>query len=536
MLILAASLAANTIGIGFAMPRHYDPSVDAVHPVLSLDAARHAFGVRSPLTIKYPRNHLLIVGSIQRAWLWARHGFAEGERKNAELMATLDSNTGDDWIELRARLAPHADVIAELIIVGRVVSAIAGTLIVLGVFLFARALFGAPCGLIAAALAALCYPMVHYAHTLNIDTLWTCFGMFALHAGVRAVQTGSLARLFTSALFMMLAVGTKDYAYGWFLLTAPLLVFLIVRPGALAEPGTLPRRPRVLGVLFVLVLALAVYLVSQGVPFDRRTFVDHVKFLFSPTVDSFRQVDPHTLSGQWGLLVRVLRETVIALGWPAVAAAIPGFVAMFRRAPRAALLVVVPIVSFDVAFLAPIGFTFVRFLFPILLGMLVAAAYACALLLASPRTRPAGALVVLILVGHAGWRTALLVDMLRHDPIDAATAWLDKNVPPGSRLLAWFDLPLQTIEPPPQAKSYLFQSLADSPPADFGVPDFFIMSRYDGTATVEDPHPEALRPAPEFRRFGARLVLVQRFDPLHEHPIRSQAAFQPHVFVYRRAQ
>ncbi len=535
LLVLAASLAANLVGIGFAMPRHYDPSVDAVHPVLSLDVARNAFAPRSKLTLKYPRVHLLVVGVVQRAWLWAHDGFEEGEAKNAALMATLDSDHGGDWLELRERLRPQSDAIAELIVVGRVVSAIAGTLNVLALFLFARALFGAATGLLAAALAAFCYPLVHYAHTLNVDTLVMAFGVLALHAGVRAVQTGSLARLFTSALFMTLAVGTKDYAYGWFLLTAPLLVWLFARPGELA-PATPPRRLPVLGVLVVGALAIVAYLVAQGLPFDREGFVEHTRFLFSPGVDSFRQVDPHTLSGQWSLFVRVLRETTIAAGWPVVIAALIGIVLMFRAAPKKALLVVVPAISFDLTFLAPIGFTFVRFLVPILYALFVAAAFCCVALIERRGSRLAGAALALVLVGHAVWRTARLDAMLRNDPIDAATEWLATNVPPGARVLAWFDLPLQTIEPPPQAKSYLFKDLTDSPPADFGVPDFFLMSRYDTTATAADPHPEPVIPVKEFRRFGARLVLDRSFDPMFEHPIRAQAAFQPHVFVYRRAQ
>lgn len=537
LLLLGASLAVNTIGIGFGMPRHYDPSIDAVHPVLALDAIRNVFGARSALTLKYPRNHFLVLGAVERAWLWARHGVTEGERLDDELLATLDRYESD-WLRLRDELKPEAPVISELIVVGRIVSAIADTLIILALFLFARALFGVTAALIAASFATLSYPFVYYAHTLNVDTVVTCFGMFALHEGVRAVQLGSLRRLFTCALFMTLAVGTKDYFYAWFLLPAPLLLWLYARPGSLA-PAT-PRRPLpFVGVLVVTALAIFAYLVMQGLPFDVEGFRKHTKFLFSPGVDSFQQVDPHRWigtpdhPGQWYLLCHVAGLIATALGPVLLFTTFAGAVLLVRRAPRAALLVFVPVVSFYVTFLAPIGFAFVRFLFPVLLACFVAAAYACAALLEDRRTRAAGAVLVAVILGHAAWRTATLLDLLRHDPINAASSWLEQNVPDGARVIAWFDAPTQTIELPARARVHLFKNRSEAPPPEFSAPDFLIVSQYEGPLGPKNPDPVAVDMPPVLNQFGSHLVRVATFGPDRPHPIRWQAAFLPQVFVYR---
>src|SRR5690606_22808244 len=114
------------------------------------------------------------------------------------------------------------------------------------------------------------------------------------------------APLVGAAVAATLAGATKDQAFGLFLLPAPVAVFLLLRPGPLAEPSRRRVRPRTLAL--VALLAAAVYPVLLGLPFDPEGVRTHFEHVFGEGVTPYRTF-PSTLAG----MVALTRESLLHL-------------------------------------------------------------------------------------------------------------------------------------------------------------------------------------------------------------------------------
>ncbi len=530
--VLALSLALNCFGIGFGQPCHYDQSVDAIHPVLSLDALAHLRGGGRVTELKYPRTHFLVLGLVQRAYLLLRHGPEGAARRHDELLAAFAAAPALSGEEARAALRPCAGTIGELIVVGRVLSALCGCGAVLALFLLARGLVGFVTGAIAAFLAAVSYPLVFYAHTLNVETPYLCCALFALACGVRAVKTGAAHWIVLAVLLAALSSAIKDQAFGLFILAAPLFLWLLLRPGSLCAGAA---RPFPMLALSVAVLtAAAVYLVLLGLPGDVEGFKRHFAHIFGAGVAPYREAS-NTLAGHAALLRLTVLHLRDGLGAPLLIAAVAGALWMAVRAGRRALVVLVPAASYYLCFIALIGYVYLRFTLPLLLLALVAAAYLCAALLRAPYLRVAAAAGLLLLLGN---RMVLAVDldrMLLAEPRTEASAYLESALPDGARVAAVIDLPLHNIEFPERVRVASIDLRAPLETAFPWEPDYLILSLFARTRSIAAPSPEPEQVLPVVHLLGQRFELEQSFAPLQRHPIQLGAALQPAILVYRRA-
>lgn len=524
-LILLASLLANSIGIGFAQPRHYDQSVDAIHPVLSLDAVHNVLGERSRVGIKYPPLHFVITGAAQRLYLDARYSDAESEAIDRDVRAVLEASDSGARVWDRESWRPWLEPIGGMIVVGRCISAVMGTLLVLGLFLFGRALFGFTVGAIAAALAAVSYPIVFYAHTLNVDVPYMFWGVFALHAGVRAVQHGSARWLAVCGVFAALAAVTKDQAYGWFLATGPMLLAMMARPGGLAVGPA--RGFPVKGVLLATAITAAAYLVLLGCVSEPEAVRLHFEHIFGAGVEPYR-VHENTLSGHVDLLGDNLSWIRDGLGWPVAVLSVFGLLFAFRRDVRLGLLVLTPAVSYYASFLAPIGYTNLRFTMPVQMMLLVAAATALGWLLAAPRLRWVGVALLAISLGQGAVRTVDLDRMLVADPRPDAINYMAENIADGARVIR-LESTIYAVEPPPHARVQVLTKAAPTIPDEFGDPDYLLMAYFD-TSPAGDQ-----QVVPDLPLYQYRFQLEQQFAPILAHPMRRDPSFQPTILLYRRA-
>lgn len=523
-LILLASLVANSVGIEFGQPRHYDQSVDAIPPVLSVDAALNVFGERSTVGIKYPPVHFVVTGAVERAYLRWRYGAEDSRALERDMLQVLaESDAGvREWD--RDSWRPWAEPIGGMIIAGRWVSAVMGTLLVLGVLLFGRALFGFTVGAIAAALTAVSYPVVFYSHTLNVDVPYLCWGVFALHAGVRAVQTGSPRWLTACGVLAAFSAATKDQAYGWFLATGPLILILMARPGGLASSPT--RQLSFGGVLWPTAITVAAYLALLGSVFDLEAVRLHFEHIFGAGVDPYR-VHQNTVSGHVDLLRENVSWVLDGLGWPVMLLSCVGAALALRADVRRGLLVLVPALSYYASFIAPIGYTTLRFTIPIQMMLLVAAAVPLGWALASPRLRWVGAALLAICVGQGVTRTVALDRMLLADPRPAAIAYMAEHVADGAGVIR-LESTIYAVEPPPHARVQTLSRAALEIPAEFGHPDYLLVAYFDPSS---DGSQAVL---PELELLGYQFAIEQKFEPALSHPIRRDPGFQPTILLYRR--
>jgi hypothetical protein len=205
--VVACTLVLHVVGIGWGLPAADGWDDDGIAP--------RDFLVGSYLTFRpghyftYPPVHLVALTLLT-------------------LPVTLFG------LARSATLAPP-DVIAELVrtpymtvfaVVARLITeAMAlGIVVVLG--RLGEEIWGRRSGTFAAAVAGLNAVFAYYSHTSNLDVPYLFWGILALASLAATVLRGDPKRLRRVALFGALAAGTKDQAYGLFVVSVPLAIAL----------------------------------------------------------------------------------------------------------------------------------------------------------------------------------------------------------------------------------------------------------------------------------------------------------------------
>ncbi|MDW8119386.1 MAG: DUF2298 domain-containing protein [Chloroflexota bacterium] len=125
---------------------------------------------------------------------------------------------------IQVALSPWKDLgMADLRIPGRVLTGLADTLIVLGVFLLGRRLFGMREGVLGAFLATFAVIHIQLAHFFTADTFLALFSLYAMLSLIPVAQRGSLLWAGVSGVWVGFALASKFAG-------APLLLPLTVAP------------------------------------------------------------------------------------------------------------------------------------------------------------------------------------------------------------------------------------------------------------------------------------------------------------------
>lgn len=315
------------------------------------------------------------------------------------------------WIHAASSLITGA-----LFFAGRLLTVAMATTLLAVVAVLTRRVLGAEYAWRSTLLAALFLPLPFYAKTVNLDVPYTMWFAISLIFLTRAHGSGRARDVIGFGITAGLAIGTKDQAYGLYVLPAPYLAWtLLRRPGGFG--------PLLSGALAgTVTLALCHNLVGN---------LDGVRAHFTLITTAIRQyrMYPSTLSGDIRLFGDAGLEFLRALGWPGTALLALGL-AQARRYPP--WLWLAPC-SYLLTFLAPVGYVQDRFLLPIVILAALPAAAGLHQLQALVPSRPAvaralsGALIVWL-----GWRAVSLDALLVFDSRYRAEAWLQAHVPPGA--------------------------------------------------------------------------------------------------------
>lgn len=534
--VLLLSLALNLTGIGYQQPSHWDPAVDGVHPTLALDAWENLFGERHVVSLKYPRTHVALMGAWERAWLVLRFG-VDGARERADaVMEIYRSAPATPTVDARERFASERETLSEMILAGRVLSALFGALAVAGVFLLTRELAGAAAAGLAGLAVAVADPLVYYAHTLNVDAPYVGWAMLALALLARAVRTGGTCALVGSIVAATLSGATKDQAFGLFLLLVPAAVFLLLRPGGLAVEGR--ARVRFRTIVAAGAAGAILYPLLLGLPFDPEGVRTHFEHIFGEGVTPYR-THPATFAGQVGLLHESLLHLAAMVGLPWLVLGAAGALLLVVREPRKAALVVLPAAAYHASFVAPIGYVYMRFLLPVAVLLPIPAAMLVVAAVRGARGRrrwiaAAVAVAAVLALAPRMRQSVRLVELLPADPRVEAARWLDETVGEGESILALLEVPLHNLELPRDAVVHRVPAQAPVLPALERPTDWYVVSTFDRHRSAEEPRPPAPAPPPSTHLFGREYELVEVFRPAADHPVRRGATFQPTIGVYRR--
>ncbi len=217
-----------------------------------------------------------------------------------------------------------------LMLAGRWLSVVMALGTVWLIYRTGREVYGRRSAVFAGLAAALMPPFVYFAKTANVDGPFLLWVAASFLFYVRIFDRHRLRDYVLFAVCAMLAVGTKDQAYGLYVLSPlPILVSLHrhrVREGVAGWLGTLLDR-RVLAAAGAGVLAFV--LVFQ-IPWNPRGFQRHIGLLTGQQSEE-AQVYPNTPLGHLWNLAQTAKHLQFSLGWPLVLAAVAGAVQTFRR-------------------------------------------------------------------------------------------------------------------------------------------------------------------------------------------------------------
>jgi hypothetical protein len=480
--LFALALAVNFCGIGWGLPAGNQTwAADAIKPGAPL-SIMHRVLLAEPFNsgwfwFKYPMGHVFILGaaySLPLALTWLTGG--------------LGTPTADyPW-----GMQDPEGVMTLLALSGRTVSVLMGAGCSVFVYLSVRRLVDRDSGVAAALLTTLCYPVVFYSHTTNVEIPYVFWLLAALLAAVRLLDEDArpLWWMLLGAATAM-SVSTKELGAGFFVGLVPALALLIKLGGR--GWSTLLKGAAWAGAAFV-----ATMVVANNVPLNPSGFVNRLRFLtHSLPADMAREYSPYyfpvdfsTDRGmaveleQAGIAARALLDSLGPL--TALLAAAGLLLSVLRRHGALLLLTLLPALGFYLFGLRSMLSLSIRYVLPLSVLACVFAGVALAALASTRRlVLPARALAALLLAAALVY--GLDVDhMLVADGRYPAERWLQDNGKPGQHVETW---QRATYLPhiPPRLLHHEIEFADRNKPA-FGqrLPDFVVVSEASlGGITVQ---------------------------------------------------
>ncbi|MBX3262652.1 MAG: hypothetical protein KF782_23430 [Labilithrix sp.] len=298
-------------------------------------------------------------------------------------------------------------------------------------------------GWCAAAFAGVNASLTYYAHTSNLDVPYLFWGTWALLNFARAIARREPRRLRRAFVLAVLAVGTKDQAYGMFLLAFPAAFAIWIARDAWAREhrGLVARQAAIAAGGAVLLFALV-----DAVVVNPSGFAARVRFLTGSASQDFVEYT-RDWSGRLGILVdgaRLFHLQYPSLFAPLIALGLVHALVTARRtiaARRGAALVLalLPLfvaASFTVTFNWSSLRTDARFLLPQALVLAVYGGRALDVLAFETRgvLRAVGRAVAVVDLAVALYACVAVDVNLLFDPRYDAEAWLRSHVRPGETI------------------------------------------------------------------------------------------------------
>ena len=329
------------------------------------------------------------------------------------------------------RIGDREDVVwsGALLLVARSLSLFMALGIVWAAHRIALEQFGSRAATIAAWLTLAALPLAFYAKTANTDVpyvFWLSLSLlFFARARTEAVRAADFY-LFT--LFGVVAVCTKDQAYGFFVL--PAIYMLVGGLLGIRRPG-IPRRPVLVGMA---VLAIAAFTLLHNLTFNFSGFMDHVRSIAGP--GRAYQMFPNTAAGHMSLALTSLIELGHAVSWPVFAIAGTALLSAVRHRSAQVLWLLLPCVSYYLTFIAVVRYQYDRFFLGVMLVFALIAAWGLDHWLPRPRPRPWQATLIIVSLVYVVARAVALDLMMLRDPRHDAERWLRAHVGPGQHVAA----------------------------------------------------------------------------------------------------
>lgn len=347
--LLGGAAILFLIGIGWGLPSWRGWAGDEIRPNQVAAGVHRAFS--GGWHTKYPPFHFYVLALVQ-APLRALAGIGPIPARGIDL---------NSWLFVLSRLVSVAmalGAVAAIVEVGRSIS-------------------GRRAGLFAGSIVATGAPFVYFAKTANVEMPFLFWFALSLVFFVRLLDGHRLRDYLLFTACAVLAITSKDQAYGLYVLLP-----LAVIPGLMRARAAEGERPGWLSaladrrILAVLGLGLALAAAIYNWPANFGGFLAHVQTLLGPQSEEAKAF-ANTPAGHFGNLVQNLLHLAFSMGWPACAAGAIGSVwivatARGRERWRLGALALLG-VSYYLTFLGPILFSRDRYVLPLALLVSLAA-------------------------------------------------------------------------------------------------------------------------------------------------------------------
>jgi 4-amino-4-deoxy-L-arabinose transferase-like glycosyltransferase len=290
---------------------------------------------------------------------------------------------------------------------------------------------------LAALAVALAPPFVYFAKTANPEMPMLFWLALSLWLYLRVLRRHRRRDWLLLAVTAALAVGSKDQAYGFYLL-APLAILpsLARHRRAEGQPAglstLLDRR-----VLLALAAGLLAFALAFNLPANWQGFQRHLHTLTGAGAAAEEaQEYPATAAGHLANLTQNLRHLSFCLGWPLFALTLAGAAAALARprdpGNRRLLALLLLALSYTATFLAPILFSRDRYTLPLVLVLAPCAGALATRLLAKSRgfAHPVLAATLAAVFAWSALRAVSVDRRMTHDSRYQAEAWLSAHPGP----------------------------------------------------------------------------------------------------------
>jgi hypothetical protein len=290
-------------------------------------------------------------------------------------------------------------------------------------------------GAFAAAILVVALPFAYYGKVANVDVPYVFWLTISLTYYVRMHRSGAPASdflLFVLAGFA--AIGTKDQAYGFYLLPALVIVVSSVRHARTdARPAGVPST----GVLLAMIaVAVAGLIVVENVIFNFSGFVEHLRIITGPGSQYFRMYE-QSVAGQASMLRDALWQLGSAMSWPIFVLAVVAAIAAWRSGVITVRVLLLPLLSYYVTFIAVVGYHYDRFFIgPVIILAVALGWWLDRWLVAGRGNRLAKLAVVTVMFAYALSRVAALDALMLLDSRYTVEQWLLQHAAPDARVAA----------------------------------------------------------------------------------------------------